>query len=76
MKGKYKCEKCQNLIEANIYLEPIVQKCPKCDSDKASFILQPLEGKANGMYMDYFFIHAKEIIKNIGLAKYFDESQC
>lgn len=65
MKGKYKCEKCQNLIEANMYLEPIVQKCPECDSDKANFILQPLEGEANGMYMEYFFIHAKEIINPI-----------
>lgn len=65
MKGKYKCEKCQNFIEANIYLEPAVQKCPKCNSDKANFILQPLEGKADGMYMDYFFIHAKEIINPI-----------
>lgn len=67
MKGKYKCEKCKYLIEADDYLNLPIEKCPKCPAEKKDFILQPLEADSpeevdGKFYRKYFFVYAEEMI--------------
>lgn len=67
MRGKYRCEKCKYLVEADIYLNLPIDICPKCSAEKKDFILQPLEAdflrEVDGeFYQKYFFVYAEEKI--------------